>query len=163
MPVDAAVAVASSDRTRRPPPTPTPRPVPPERPPPERPPPTTGPLPTCDEVECVLTNYEGACCKRFKKPSPPPTSGEPPETLDKAAVLAGINKVKGKVKVCGEMFAATGRVQVRFTVNGDGRVASADVKETPDPALGACVASAVKSAIFAKSHKGISVSYPFAF
>ena len=153
--VDAAVAVGSSERGRRSPPAPTP--------PREKPTPTTGPL-SCDEVSCVIDNYAGACCKRFKKPSPTPspTPGLP-ETLDKAAVQAGIAKVKGKVKVCGDQAGVTGRVTVKFKVNGDGRVESAIATQSPDPALGACVVSVLKTATFAKSQRGISVSYPFVF
>ncbi len=157
--VDAAVTVASSDRARRP--SPSPRPAPSPKPvPPERPPPTTGPRPICDEVECVLTNYERECCKRYRKP---PQPGELPERLDKAAILAGVGKVKGKVKVCGQKFPAQGTVQVRFTVNGAGHVTSAESVASPDPALGECVASVVKTATFAKSRDGGSVKFPFVF
>jgi len=48
-------------------------------------------------------------------------------------------------------------------VAGSGAVSSVTVKESPDSALGSCVASAVQKATFAKTQNGGSFSYPFTF
>ena len=109
----------------------------------------------CDEVSCVLNNYEGDCCNKFKKQQ----SGDP-ETLDRAAISAGIAKVKAKVMACGK--AGGGKVKATVQVRANGTVAS--VKATaPNQVLGDCVEAAIETAQFAKTQKGGSFSYPFVF
>ena len=52
----------------------------------------------CDEVACVLDNYERACCEKFRRaqiPQPRPV-GNPAE-LDRSMISAGIGKIKTKV------------------------------------------------------------------
>ena len=48
-------------------------------------------------------------------------------------------------------------------VSPSGSVANVSVKNTPDPGLGSCVASAMQGAHFPKTQKGGSFSYPFIF
>ena len=66
----------------------------------------------CDEVSCVLNNYDGACCQKFKKggnkaPSggntstattPAPTGGASnlPDALDRDMISNGVGKVKAR-------------------------------------------------------------------
>jgi serine/threonine-protein kinase len=155
--VDAAVAVASSDRPHTPPDKPKPkRPEPPE--------PPHGPPPLCDEVACVLNNYEGACCRKFKKPTPP-ENPDLPETLSKADILAGISAVRSKVQACGDSNPDNkGLLPIKITITPAGTVAGAlaegDLASTP---LGGCAVAAMKQATFKKSQKGVTVKYPFNF
>ncbi len=148
-------------------------------PPKEQPPASTG---SCDEVSCVLTNYEGACCSKFKKkgsvggssvggssiggegglgPSKKPSGL--PEAIDRGMIAAGINPVKGRVMACGSKSSAKGTVKVMVKVNSDGSVASVHVKATPDPGLGSCVAAVVRQAHFAFTETGGTFGYPFVF
>lgn len=125
----------------------------------------------CDEVSCVLNNYEGACCSKFRKGGSKPSGGgggggaksDLPESLDRAMISNGISAVKARVSSCGDKSSAKGKVKVKVHVGGDGRVTSASVEETPDASLGACVKSAVSRATFSKTQRGGSFSYPFVF
>lgn len=123
----------------------------------------------CDEVSCVLNNYEGACCAKFKKKSSggsaPKSGGSSnlPDALDRAMISEGVNKVKARVQSCGDRSSAKGQVKVSVKVNPGGDVASVTVKNTPDASLGSCVASAMQKARFAKTQNGGSFGYPFMF
>jgi predicted Zn finger-like uncharacterized protein len=126
----------------------------------------------CDEVSCVLNNYEGACCAKFKKGGKPgggtpsgskPAGGDLPDSLDRAMISDGVGKVKPRVMSCGEKSAAKGQVKVSVKVGPDGRVTSVTVKNTPDAALGDCVASMMQKATFAKTQNGGSFAYPYTF
>ncbi|HEU4727245.1 MAG TPA: protein kinase [Kofleriaceae bacterium] len=153
----------------------TPAPAPATSPPPVAPaPPSPAPPPPsraltdsgCDEVSCVLNNYEGACCARFKKPrssTPRGTPDGPPESLGRAMISEGVAKVKDSIMGCGEQFPARGQVKVSVRVDPDGRVTSVTVKNTPSPDLGACVAERMEAARFAKTQNGGSFSYPYTF
>ena len=128
----------------------------------------------CDEVSCVLNNYEGACCSKFRKGGAPKTGGggdkpkasgggDLPDALDRGMISGGIANVKARVTSCGDKSQAKGKVKVHVKVGGDGRVANVSVESSPDPALGACVAAAVSKANFGKTQNGGSFSYPFVF
>ena len=125
----------------------------------------------CDEVSCVLNNYEGACCSKFKKKSAGGGGAAPkaggggdlPDALDRAMISDGVNKVKAKVQACGDKSSAKGQVKVSVKVNPGGDVASVSVKNTPDAGLGNCVAAAMQKARFAKTQNGGSFGYPFMF
>lgn len=78
-------------------------------------------------------------------------------------ISAGIANVKARVTSCGDKSPAKGKVKVKVSVSGDGRVSNVAVETTPDPALGACVAAAVQKASFGKTQSGGSFSYPFVF
>jgi TonB family protein len=128
----------------------------------------------CDEVSCVLNNYEGSCCAKFRKggskaPSggtgdkPAAKGGDAPESLDRAMISDGVGKVKAKVMSCGDKSPAKGQVKVSVKVGPDGHVTSVSVKSTPDAGLGDCVASMMQKATFAKTQTGGSFSYPYTF
>ncbi len=132
-----------------------------------KPEPETPPEPTepgCDEVSCALEHYAQACCAKFKKPESEfkPMTGTH-DSLDKAMVKAGIENVKPVVIACGEKTPAKGTVKIAMVVAGDGHVTSASAEEAPDPALGACVAAALRKAKFAQTTNGASFTYPFVF
>jgi hypothetical protein len=107
----------------------------------------------------VLDYFARPCCEPFK----PRAKSALPYELDKPMVTAGISKVKASVIRCGEQASAKGIVKIDLVVGGDGRVQSASVSDAPDAALGECVAAAVRRAAFAKTEKGGSFTYPFAF
>ncbi len=112
--------------------------------------------PLCDEVSCVLNNYEDACCATFNK-------AIATESLDRAMISEGIGQIKARVMVCGDRFTTKGRVKVSVKVAPNGAITSVVVKDTPDTALGTCVVEAVRHATFAKTTYGGSFGYPFVF
>ncbi len=155
--------VASSKPDKRPDPTPTATPPP------------KGDSGGCDEVSCVLNNYEGACCSKFRKGGAPKVGGggaakpaagggaDLPDGLDRGMISSGIANVKARVSACGDKSPVKGKVKVHVKVGGDGRVANVNVESSPDDKLGACVAAAVQKASFSKTQSGGSFSYPFVF
>jgi TonB family protein len=124
----------------------------------------------CDEVSCVLSNYDGACCAKFKKKgggggaqAAAAGGGDLPDALDRSMISDGVAKVKARVMSCGDKSSAKGQVKVSVKVDPSGKVTSVTVKNTPDPGLGDCVASQMQKATFAKTQTGGSFSYPYTF
>jgi outer membrane biosynthesis protein TonB len=118
----------------------------------------------CDEVACVLSHYEQACCAKYKPAHDDfkPTSGIPDE-LTRPMVRAAVAVVKPRISACNDKVHATGTVKLAVTVDGEGSVSSVDVAEAPDPTLGNCVAAAMRGAKFGKSKSGGTFTYPFVF
>ena len=124
-----------------------------------------------DEVACLLADPKPACCiKKVVKPGPGPGPTPPPapvgdlaDSLSKSDISTGIGKVRSKVDACAAKSTAKGTVKVSVKVSGGGTVASVTVKESPDGALGSCVAAAVQKATFTKTKEGATFSYPFKF
>lgn len=156
------VARCEQDRTVARPPGPTPAPAP-------APAPTVVDTPretSCDEVSCVLTDYEGACCTRYKQPSPaspPPSPSGPPDALDRAAISNGVASVKATVASCATKAPVKGTVKVHVRVGANGLVTNVTVAATPDAALGGCVAAAMQRAVFPRTKAGGTFTYPFVF
>jgi hypothetical protein len=128
----------------------------------------------CDEVSCVLNSYEGACCAKFRKGGSRPAAAsggsapkaggsDLPDSLDRAMIADGVAKVKGRAQACGDKSSAKGQVKVSVKVSPDGSVTGVTVKNTPDPALGNCVAGVMQSARFARTQNGGAFAYPFQF
>ncbi|HVV82576.1 MAG TPA: GYF domain-containing protein [Kofleriaceae bacterium] len=127
-----------------------------------------------DEVACLLADPKPACCLKqghggggtttttHAAPPPPPPSNLP-EQLTKQDISDGIAKIRTRADACGAKSAAKGTVKVTVKVSGAGTVASVQVKESPDGALGSCVAAAVQKATFPKSQEGSTFTYPFKF
>lgn len=144
-------------------PAPAPAPIPAPAPAPAPPPAPTASL-GCDEVSCVLTNYGGTCCAKYRAPVPAPLpSNGLDETLDRAAISEGVASVKARVQSCGDHSSARGKVKANVVVGPNGKVTRVTIATTPDSALGACVASAMQSARFRTTKLGGSFSYPFVF
>lgn len=140
------------------------KPPPVAAPPAAAPPVATGP---CDEVSCIL-NYEPTCCAKYRRtPQATPPTTPPralPESLDRQSITEGVASIRGLIRACGQQHAtAKGNVKVRVRVNPSGRVEEVLVESTPDPGLGACVAEAVRKAIFDPTFHGGAFSYPFVF
>ncbi|MFN0246013.1 MAG: TonB family protein [Kofleriaceae bacterium] len=132
-----------------------------ETPEPDAPPVEAG----CDEVSCVLDRYKLSCCAKYKpaETATPPVRSGLPEKLEKSMVTQGISKVKPAVIACGEKSGVQGQVRISVTVSPAGTVTDASVAASPDEALGACVAGAVRKATFATTETGGSFTYPFVF
>jgi hypothetical protein len=86
-----------------------------------------------------------------------------PKSLDRAAIAAGIAKVKPAILACGTKSTAKGIVKTAVKVAPSGSVTNTEIKQTPDAALGQCVANAMQTATFAKTEEGGAFSYPFVF
>jgi TonB family protein len=83
--------------------------------------------------------------------------------LTRADISAGMAKVQSKAMGCSASSSAKGKVRVDIKVAGSGAVSGVTVLESPDPALGACVVSAVKKATFARTRTGGSFKIPYRF
>jgi len=153
---------AQVDRCEHPHTVPKPAPTPVT--PPPAPPQPVPPLETsCDEVSCVLNDYEGSCCDKYKKTAPVPPPPGMPDILDRTAISNGVNTVKSAVAACATTAPAKGTVKVHVRVAANGLVTNVDVIATPTAALGACVAAAMQRAVFERTRQGGSFSYPFVF
>ena len=119
--------------------------------------------PDCDEASCILDRYQRECCARYKPAEAPAAPAGPPVTLDKAAVIAGIDELKPAVQQCGDQHHTKGTVKITLTVSGDGHVAGATVADAPDPTLGQCVANVLERAAFPTTQNGAVFTYPFVF
>jgi hypothetical protein len=152
---------------KTPAPTPAPNPIDPydsATPPHQFNPSSTTNTGGCDEVSCVLGNYSGACCAKYRIQQPPqPQVKGPPENLSRQMISTGIANVKASVAACGDVYKIKGKVKARVHVDASGRVTNVEIEVTPDPMLGACVASVLSRATFDKTRAGGSFSYPFIF
>jgi len=83
--------------------------------------------------------------------------------LDRSMISDGITKVKAAVSACGNGNKTKGIVKIKVVVAPAGTVSSSTVTQTPDEALGKCVAGAISKATFAKTGQGGTFSYPFVF
>jgi outer membrane biosynthesis protein TonB len=90
-----------------------------------------------------------------------PALADVPENLDRAAISAGVAKIKPKILACAS--DTPGMVKLEVAVAAHGRVTNVTVKATPEQALGECAAAAMKQATFRATQKGGSFSYPFMF
>jgi TonB family protein len=117
----------------------------------------------CDEVSCVLDNYAGPCCTRFRKRPPPGPAPANPTMVDRAMITTAIAAVKGQLIACGNQTSATGTVKVAVKIAPDGSITSINVKESVDPVLDACVVAALSLASFPPTDSGGSFVYPFVF
>ena len=112
----------------------------------------------CDEVSCVLNNYEGKCCQQFRIP----------DSLTREHISVGMAALKTKIDECG--IRLNGKVTARVTVDADGSVASVDVKTPNDaaPSLGSevsakCMEDVIRGATFRETRSGGTFTYPFVF
>lgn len=124
---------------------------------------------SCDEVSCILDSRPDPCCAAYRRVQPVGDAGKTaranalPEALDRESISRGISAVKARIAACGRRSAAHGKVKLRVKVGANGRVTNVTVEQTPDAALGACVAAEVQRAVFARTRTGGSFSYPFVF
>jgi TonB family protein len=115
---------------------------------------------SCDEVSCVLQNYEGTCCNKYKKA---PVTVEAADSISRQMIVTAIDAMKPRISACGDQSAVKGKVRVHVRVSNAGSVTSVTVAETPDPALGNCVAAVMQRLHFPMTRNGGSFTYPFVF
>ncbi|HEY1811432.1 MAG TPA: hypothetical protein VGG74_03695 [Kofleriaceae bacterium] len=114
----------------------------------------------CDEVSCVLNNYEGACCKKLSRPH---GADDLPDALDRASISSAIAAVRTRVEACGDHTTGKGVVKVHVDVDASGAVSSVTVVAAPSIPLGTCVRAAIEHATFARTQYGGRFTYPFVF
>jgi hypothetical protein len=115
---------------------------------------------SCDEVSCVLDNYQGACCAKFKQPASPALA----ETLDRAAIARVMDSLEPQIKACGDQAPAeSGKIVIDAKVNAAGVVTQQSSSEAYSPEVGLCVSEVVRLAQFPATKKGGAFSYPFNF
>ena len=116
---------------------------------------------SCDEVSCVLTNYEGACCAPFKAQTVPRL----PETLDRAMISAAIKPLTVRVGGCATAGFA-GTVKATFQVSPAGEITSLRFATTAAAsvprALASCLDGVLRGASFPATRLGGSFAFPFA-
>jgi len=120
----------------------------------------------CDEVSCALDRYQLACCAKFKPaevPVEPKPTSDLPEKIDRSMIVDAMGKMKPAVVRCGEIHGTKGTVKLYVQVTAGGSVEDVSVQSTPDAPIGACVATAIKKASFARTQNGGSFGYPFVF
>ena len=109
-------------------------------------------------------SFADDCGAIAEAPDPNVVQDLPPaETLDRMMISNAIGVVKPKVTACSADSPARGVVKVTVKVTPEGAVSTVTVRDTPDRALGECVKRAVASAMFTKTQRGGSFSYPFVF
>jgi hypothetical protein len=119
---------------------------------------------TCDldEVGCLLADPQPACCAMYqssrRQPMPPVN-----DSLTAAQVRRVVLSLRSRIADCGDRTSAKGTVKVSVKVLRDGSVGTVEVKETPDDALGACVARIMSGARFPASGQSVTFTYPFVF
>ena len=120
----------------------------------------------CDEVSCVLNNYAGACCAKFKRGGARGhvhVDTNLPEELDAGMVASGLSSVGGRVSACADRSPAKGVVKAHIKVGGSGNVENVSILASPDDSLAACVQAALAHASFPQTQRGGSFAYPFIF
>lgn len=89
---------------------------------------------------------------------------EQPDAIDRTAISEALAKVKPQILACGNASPkARGTVKLKVDVTPVGTVKTVVVLQTPDGALGDCMADAIKAATFRSTAQGGSFSYPFIF
>jgi hypothetical protein len=91
---------------------------------------------------------------------PPPSADS--SALDRSMISDGVAKVKARIAACGD-GKTKGIVKINVVVAPAGTVSSSTVTQTPDEALGKCVAGVIAKATFAKTGQGGTFTYPFVF
>jgi len=94
--------------------------------------------------------------------APPASADGLPEALDRAAITAGIDPIRPAIKACGTSNIK-GKVTIAVKVGPDGQPTDVNVVESPDAALGSCVAKAMQQARFSATKAGGSFRLPFVF
>ena len=115
-----------------------------------------------ETAEDVTTIVEASCADEPACEGSDPPACCQKERLDRTNITEGIARVRGRIATCGDRHPGTGQVRVKVAVSPEGTVTAVTVTRAPTKALGACVATEVRQALFRPS-KGGSFSYPFFF
>jgi len=90
---------------------------------------------------------------------PRPIDPYAPERLDGATIVTVMSAVE--LAPCREQNATRGQVLVSANIDSDGHVTAVSVLAAPEPALGDCVADAVRATKLPATQHGGSFRYPF--
>jgi hypothetical protein len=116
-----------------------------------------GDVRACDEVSCVLDNYEAACCARFRKP---PSGEDLPDSVSRELLGVAHKALRSPVARCASAQEFTGMLKVRFRVLPSGKVSDVTTADV-EPELSACIARLFKAYAFPASVNGVSAIFPF--
>lgn len=121
----------------------------------------------CDEIACILDDYTGPCCAKFKKaavgiPARPIPADDVPQHLERGHITTVIAKGRAQVVTCAPA-GFTGLVKLRVEVAPDGTPKSVKVLEAADANVGECVAQVARTWRFAATRTGGSFAFPFKF
>jgi hypothetical protein len=108
----------------------------------------------CDEVSCVLNNFEGACCAKFKQPEKLPDQPSPKD------LQAAVTLLRTKVARCASDEAFSGKLVVKFQIQPDGSTSKYVIAKVP-PRVGGCIVRAFNDYPWPHSKKGTAASFPF--
>ena len=107
--------------------------------------------------------HQAAQARKPSKCTASPSDVIAAERLDPAMISDAVAKVKTQVMSCRDQSLVKGQVLVSVNVAAEGCVNTVTVKSTLDPAVGSCVATAIRQATFARTQSGGSFRYPFVF
>jgi hypothetical protein len=119
----------------------------------------SAPEEACDEVSCVLDDYEGPCCAQYRRPRTAPAPSLP-DSISRGELSTVLQSLRGQVARCASAQEFVGVFKVKFRVLPSGKVGDVTVADVA-PALGACVARLFKAYEFPPSVNGVSASFPF--
>ena len=117
---------------------------------PPAPPPAPVTVQGCGEVDCVLSNYEPACCAQYR-----------PESLDRSAIQEVMLRLEAKTEACATKYKSTGKIVATVKVSKEGAVEQVTT-DRPD-VIAPCLGDAIKTATFGKTRNGATFTYPFTF
>lgn len=112
----------------------------------------------CDEVSCVLDNYAGACCEKYKRGGAGTAAA--PMQPGRDEIVTALRPDRRAVSTCAVAANFEGTLKVRFTIAPEGTVSKVSIEDA-EPELTACVARVIKKHTFSKSQQGVTVSFPF--
>jgi hypothetical protein len=97
--------------------------------------------------------------EKGRPPDPKPDSGLP-EAPGRQDISDAMQKVKPAIMACGAKHQVKGTIKIAIKVGPDGTVTSAEIKQSPDEKVNACVVGVAKTIVLPKSQKGVTFSYP---
>ena len=115
----------------------------------------------CDEVSCVLDNYAGACCEKYRRDRRGAETASQPESPTREEIVNTLRPARRAVSSCAVAANFEGTLKVKLTIAPEGTVSRVSVDDV-EPALVACVARVIKQHRFSKTRSGVTVSFPFA-
>jgi hypothetical protein len=124
------------------------------------PPPVAPTLPRKDDAPVELDEDRAPRATTLKTP---PRAGKLPDELQRAEILAAMERVKPKADRCADEFHQNGIATVKMTLVSSGRVmqvkAEGELAGTP---LGTCIEQAAKTASFRSFKRPtVTLTYPF--
>ena len=120
--------------------------------------PTAGNDGACDEVACVLENYESPCCAKYRRPRP--TEATLPDAPTRDELARVFRSISPKIQACASDAEFAGVMKLRVKIQPDGTVSEASVTDAA-PGMGSCVARAARTMKFSASQSGAKVSFPY--